>query len=250
MAKGHQLVHRMASRSSQNCINGLLNFNLRTKFLIYRDIMNHTPPITGPLDRFFPSELKESKKGSSQANQPASFTSTPLTQYDHKSQVSRLASPAEETITHIYSDGSCQHNGKPNAKAGVGVYFGPSDVRNISEPLLEKPSNQRAELTAILRVYQTVEKHKMGNQKIIIHTDSQYSIKCLTKYIKNWLRNGWMTASKKPVQHRDLIETLHHYGNKYPKVMLRHIRAHTGKTDSHSLGNEAADKLAADGCPA
>lgn len=210
--------------------------------------MSHTPSLTGPLDRFFPSELKESKKGS-KAHHPASFTSTSPIQYGHKSQGIRLASPAEETITHIYSDGSCQHNGKPNAKAGVGVYFGPSDVRNISEPLLEKPSNQRAELTAILRAYQVIEKHEMGGQRIIVHTDSEYSIKCLTRYIKNWLRNGWMTASRKPVRHRDLIEMLHYYGNKFPNVVLQHIRAHTGKTDSHSLGNEAADKLAADGCP-
>ena len=31
---------------------------------------------------------------------------------------------------------------------------------------------------------------------------------------------------------------------KYPHIHLLHIRAHTGKKDKHSLGNEIADNLA------
>ena len=33
---------------------------------------------------------------------------------------------------YVYTDGACINNGKPNARAGIGVYFGENDSRNIS----------------------------------------------------------------------------------------------------------------------
>ena len=33
----------------------------------------------------------------------------------------------------VYTDGACIHNGKPHAKAGMGVFFGYDDPRNISK---------------------------------------------------------------------------------------------------------------------
>ena len=36
----------------------------------------------------------------------------------------------------VYTDGACIHNGKPNAKAGMGVFFGYNDSRNISDRYL------------------------------------------------------------------------------------------------------------------
>lgn len=27
-------------------------------------------------------------------------------------------------FAHVYTDGSCENNGQPNASAGLGVYFG------------------------------------------------------------------------------------------------------------------------------
>ena len=48
-----------------------------------------------------------------------------------------------------YADGSAIDNGRRNAKAGAGVYFGPSDARNVSEKVAvaDSQTNQRAELT-------------------------------------------------------------------------------------------------------
>lgn len=30
----------------------------------------------------------------------------------------------DEGFVHVYTDGSCENNGRPNAVAGYGVYFG------------------------------------------------------------------------------------------------------------------------------
>lgn len=40
-----------------------------------------------------------------------------------------IDSETSKTTQYVYCDGSCIHNGKPNAKAGIGIYFGDNDTR-------------------------------------------------------------------------------------------------------------------------
>ena len=35
---------------------------------------------------------------------------------------------------YIYTDGACSNNGRENAKAGIGIYFGKDDKRIMSTP--------------------------------------------------------------------------------------------------------------------
>lgn len=54
--------------------------------------------------------------------------------------------PASDVLV-IYTDGSSLSNGKVGSQAGVGVFFGVDDSRNVSERLNSEPqTNQRAEL--------------------------------------------------------------------------------------------------------
>ncbi|KAI5367895.1 Putative ribosomal protein L9/RNase H1 [Septoria linicola] len=113
--------------------------------------------------------------------------------------------PVKDAPIRIYTDGSSLSNGKTNAWGGVGVYFGPQDRRNISEPLNgTKQTNQRAELTAIVRALEVAPK----DRKIVIVSDSRYSIDCVTNWFHNWQRNGWVNSSKKPVENRDLVQKI------------------------------------------
>ena len=155
---------------------------------------------------------------------------------DHKSVVT----PKKKPITYVYTDGACIHNGKPNAKAGVGVYFGPNDPRNVSERLIGEQTNNRAELTAILKVFSIMGKEILRGDEIVIYTDSEYSKNCLTVWGRKWASLGWKVNKK----NLDLIREGYQYFQKYSNVTLEHIRSHTGKQDVHSLGNEMADKLA------
>lgn len=77
----------------------------------------------------------------------------------------------------VYTDGACVNNGKANAKAGVGVYFGDDSPYNISCRLVGPPTNQRAEIMAVLRAMQIVVDHGLIARGGIleIHTDSQVS---------------------------------------------------------------------------
>lgn len=114
--------------------------------------------------------------------------------------------------------------------------------RNISERLPgEVQTNQRAELTAILRALQTVP----SMQGVLIWSDSVYAIKCVTEWYVKWETNGWKTH-KGPVQNRDLVEMVLKEIRKRrglgTKTIIKWVKGHEG-----NRGNVAADGLAVKG---
>lgn len=142
----------------------------------------------------------------------------------------------------IYTDGACKHNGSDKAKAGIGVYFNKHnsiDIPNVSERLHTiKQTNNVAELTAILRALELCDKHNI-DKKILIYTDSDYSMKCIEIWYPQWKKENKMKDRKN-------IDILQKIDKLYEKmdVKFKHIRSHTGLTDIHSKGNEMADRLA------
>lgn len=160
---------------------------------------------------------------------------------------------------NVYTDGSALGNGKVGAVGGVGVYFGPSDPRsirlpvviftanfvnrNVSEPLRgARQTNQRAELTAVARALD----HVPIDRSVLIHTDSNYSIKCLTEWFQKWEQNKWKSSSGKDVENKDLIEPI------IARIRERELcRAKTDfqwiKGHANDPGNTAADLLAVQG---
>jgi len=151
---------------------------------------------------------------------------------------------------YIYTDGSCMNNGKENAIAGFGIYFGPVDPRNVSQRVEGKQSNQIAELTAIIHTYGIVKQDLTLGKRIVIMTDSQYAILCCTTYGEKCHKKGWTGD----IPNKELVKTAFLLCKDQPNLRLVHIKAHTGKDDIHSVGNEQADRLAnqaigLDSCP-
>ena len=115
--------------------------------------------------------------------------------------------------------------------------------RNISEALPgPRQTNQRAELTAILRALDTTPR----DRDVTIVTDSQYSINCVTAWSMNWRRNGWKTSSGKLVENKDLVENIlakiEERNGLQSQTQFEWIKGH-----NKDPGNEAADRLAVDG---
>ena len=118
--------------------------------------------------------------------------------------------------------------------------------RNVSEALTgPRQTNQRAELTAILRALEIVPR----NQHIIIISDSKYAIDCVTTWFINWRKNGWKNSNGKAVENRDIIENVLAKIDERSRVKVRTdfewIKGHSGAD-----GNEEADKLAVAGARA
>jgi ribonuclease HI len=73
--------------------------------------------------------------------------------------------------------------------------------------------------------------------QVDMHIDSQYVRDGITKYINNWKRNGWRTASKEPVKNQDLWQRLDAARN------LHTVRWHWVRGHSGDEFNERADEL-------
>jgi len=153
----------------------------------------------------------------------------------------------------IFTDGSCIKK-YDKCYAGYGVHFPNGEFDDISKPFVKTPiTNQRAELYAIYSALKKVTKnYDLGSDKLVnnvmIYTDSEYSIKSLTEWIKSWIKNDWKTSNKKPVKNMDLIVPIYNIIKKFPnKIFLFHVRAHTKNSDYFSVHNDIADKLANNG---
>ena len=144
----------------------------------------------------------------------------------------------------IFTDGSFS---KPNGGklCGYGIYFPNKDLPNVSKPFTREPmTNQRAELFAIYVALVKIIKN-IKFKKIMIYSDSEYSIKSLTKWAYDWEKKGWKTSTGKTVENMDIIVPMFKIVKKYgDRIEFQHVRSHTGKTDWYTLGNDMADKLA------
>jgi ribonuclease HI len=141
---------------------------------------------------------------------------------------------------YVYTDGACSKNGSVDAKAGIGIYFGPDDPRNLSKRIEGKQTNNTAELTAIIDTYPIIEPDILSGKSICIVSDSEYAIRCVTSYGEKCAKKGWNLD----MPNKELVREIYELYKNVKNIQFIHIRAHTGNTDIHSLGNAGADTLA------
>jgi len=136
-------------------------------------------------------------------------------------------------VLYVFTDGNCKSNGQKGAKAGYSAFF----TDQTSSPfyqfnktsLLEEPTNNKAELSAIRYIFQTILENPtlFRHKQIVLCTDSMYSIQCIETWSQNWIKNGWKTASKQPVKNKELIQDILSIRKSIPShVSFRHVRAH------------------------
>lgn len=154
------------------------------------------------------------------------------------------------TEIYAYTDGSCFHNGKKNVPGGIGIFIPHLDKKIYK--LVNNSTNNKAEILAIREAIMYLAKNnQLESNKLIIFTDSEYTIKSCTIWNRNWdwnsetqqyiKRNG---GKKKIIKNSKYLRQVIQLLRKYPHINLQHIKAHTGKQDKHSRGNEIADNLA------
>ena len=138
-----------------------------------------------------------------------------------------------------YTDGACSGNPGPG---GWGVLLrameGDAVVKERAlsggEPAT---TNNRMELLAAIHALESLSRAS----RITVVTDSAYVKNGVTGWIHGWKRNGWKTASKKPVKNAELWQRL-------DAVQARHdvtwewVKGHAGHPE-----NERADELAREG---
>lgn len=148
----------------------------------------------------------------------------------------------------VFTDGSCTSNGRKGAKAGFAAWFPdhPSWSSSLRVPEDQDQTNNRAELSAIQLGVKILEDRGEIDCDLVIYSDSEYSINCLTSWLPGWMNRGWKTAAGKDVLHQDLIKDITSRLSKFKSHRFVHVKAHTGGLDDLSKQNAVVDKMAQD----
>jgi ribonuclease HI len=131
----------------------------------------------------------------------------------------------------IYTDGACSGNPGPGGWGAVLRWNGTEKELHGGDP---QTTNNRMELMAAIQALEALNRPA----KVNLHTDSKYVLDGITKWIRGWQRNGWLTASKKPVKNEDLWRRLTE-AMKGHDITWSWVKGHAG-----DAGNERADALA------
>lgn len=131
----------------------------------------------------------------------------------------------------IYTDGSSRGN---PGKGGYGAIV--IDGKRVKEigGREEVTTNNRMELRAAIEALKII----LENSEVEIHTDSEYLLKGITIWIKNWIKNNWKTKNKKEVLNKDLWEQLLTEAEKR-KIEWKKVLGHSG----HKY-NDRCDEIA------
>ena len=131
----------------------------------------------------------------------------------------------------IYTDGSCI--GNPGKGGWAAIILNDGKKTDIKGSKKDTTNNQM-ELLAPIEALKKIPK----GSKVQIFTDSKYVKSGITEWIHNWKKNGWKTASKKPVKNKELwikVDEL----NQFHNVSWSWVKGHSGNRE-----NDIADMLA------
>ena len=135
-----------------------------------------------------------------------------------------------------YTDGACSGNPGPG---GWGVLL---QARTGDTVVKERElkggeadtTNNRMELEAAIAALEALERPS----RVTVVTDSAYVKGGITAWLHGWKKNGWKTATKKPVKNEDLWRRLDAAAARHD-VTWEWVKGHAGHPE-----NERADELA------
>nr|POE86493.1 ribonuclease hi [Quercus suber] len=117
--------------------------------------------------------------------------------------------------TMVFSvDGACRGNGRPGSQAAAAAVLltrsGTHKAWTRTLPDDPTPTNQRAELTAIILALElALERYRDLDSNpyidVVIKSDSKYAVNCMNMWINKWRNNGWTNAAGNDVANTDLL---------------------------------------------
>ncbi|XP_005662827.1 ribonuclease H1 isoform X2 [Sus scrofa] len=146
---------------------------------------------------------------------------------------------SEGEFVVVYTDGCCSSNGRRRARAGIGVYWGPGHPLNVGIRLPGRQTNQRAEIHAACKALELAKAQNIS--KLVLYTDSMFTINGITSWVPGWKKNGWRTSTHKEVVNKEDFQELERLAQGMD-VQWMHVPGHAG-----FIGNEEADRLAREG---
>ena len=133
---------------------------------------------------------------------------------------------------NVYTDGAC--SGNPGIGGwGAVILIDENYPIKLNGGSINTTNNQM-ELTAAIEALKYFTERSIIN----LHTDSKYVKEGIESWIINWKKNGWKTASKKPVKNKELWIKLNNQIERHT-IHWQWVKGHAG-----NQYNEKADWLA------
>jgi ribonuclease HI len=134
-------------------------------------------------------------------------------------------------MVEIFTDGACKGNPGPGGWAAILRYKGVEKQISGGAPMT---TNNRMEMTAALMALESLK----WPCTVRMVTDSQYLMKGVTEWLRNWKKRGWKTAQNTPVKNADLWQRLDEAASRHT-IEWSWVRGHNNHEE-----NELADQLA------
>ncbi|MFW5815266.1 MAG: ribonuclease HI [Wenzhouxiangella sp.] len=131
----------------------------------------------------------------------------------------------------VWTDGACLGNPGPGGWGALLRWNGTERELSGGEAAT---TNNRMELMAAIQALEALKRPC----EVLVTTDSQYVRKGISEWMRQWKRNGWKTAAKKPVKNVDLWQRLDLAVARH-QVQWAWVKGHSGHPE-----NERADQLA------
>ncbi len=121
---------------------------------------------------------------------------------------------------HIFTDGSCYPNPGDGGWAAVLLF---NEHRKETHGGGAYCTNNEMELRGMLEGLKLIKTRK---HPIIVYSDSEYAINCVSVWHKGWAKRGWTTAQGKPVKNVDLIQEIVALAGE--TVTFKWVKGHVG----------------------
>ena len=136
-----------------------------------------------------------------------------------------------EKVT-IYTDGACSGNPGPGGWGAILMCQGKK--KEISGGC-KNTTNNIMEITAVIEALKLLK----YTCEVDLYSDSAYVVNTFKqKWLDNWKKNNWKTASKEPVKNKELWQEL----DKLTKI--HQVKFHKVKGHSDNEFNNRCDELA------
>lgn len=126
----------------------------------------------------------------------------------------RYIHAVDDAMVFLQTDGACQNNGRPNARAASSVVYAPPDpttgLRGVFSLHMSKrdSTSNRAEMIAVLAAIRCRNWRAEGFSRVVIGTDSEWVVKGATLRVRKWQSRNWRLSNNQPVQNQDLWKEL------------------------------------------
>lgn len=130
----------------------------------------------------------------------------------------------------VHTDGSCLGNPGCGGWAALANDFKLCGAQRDT-------TNNRMEMLAVIKALERCL--QIGERRVTINTDSNYTKNGITSWIDGWKRNGWRTAKGTEVKNKELWVRLDALREKFIVLEWKWVKAHNGNP-----ANEQVDKLA------